>query len=105
MIAPDTASAERFHGARSPSVICAAAQSTAYNRPMHSRSSIAAVVVAIAWTLLLVAPARGEGPTSPRLAALSAKVAAKQRGAEEAFWNQVTDEGTPMIEDIHDPKG
>jgi enterochelin esterase family protein len=72
---------------------------------MHGSSTAASVVVAIAWTLLLVAPARGEVPASPRLAALSAEVAAKAHGAEEAFWNQVAREGTPMVEDIHDPKG
>lgn len=72
---------------------------------MHSRSTIASVVVAMAGTHLLAAPARGDGPTSPRLAALSAKVAAGERGAEDTFWKQVTDEGTPIVEDIHDPKG
>lgn len=72
---------------------------------MPRRSITASVIVAIAWTLLLVAPARGDGPTSPRLVALSARVAARKHGAEDTFWKQVTDEGTPMVEDIHDPKG
>jgi Domain of unknown function (DUF3327) len=52
-----------------------------------------------------VPPARADGPASPRLAELSAKVAAKERGAEDAFWTRVTDEGTPMVEDVHDSKG
>jgi enterochelin esterase-like enzyme len=55
--------------------------------------------------LLLVAPARGDGPASPRLSELSAKVAAGERSAEDTFWKRVTDEGTPMVEDVHDPKG
>jgi enterochelin esterase-like enzyme len=72
---------------------------------MSRRSTTASVIVALTWTLLLVAPARGDGPASPRLAELSAKVAARERGAEEAFWRRVTDEGTPMVEDVHDSKG
>ncbi|HEX4421641.1 MAG TPA: alpha/beta hydrolase-fold protein [Kofleriaceae bacterium] len=50
-------------------------------------------------------PAHADPPASPRLAALAAKVAANQRGAEDAFWRQVTDEGTPLVEDIGDARG
>jgi enterochelin esterase-like enzyme len=55
--------------------------------------------------LAAAATAHADAPASPRLAALAAKVAAKERGAEDVFWKQVADEGTPMVEDIHDPKG
>jgi hypothetical protein len=61
------------------------------------------------WAIAIVAMAisapAAAGPTSPRLAALAAQVAAKQRGVEDAFWKQVADEGTPLVEDMHDPKG
>jgi enterochelin esterase family protein len=44
-------------------------------------------------------------PASPRLAELTKKLAAKERGVEDAFWKQVTAEGTPLVEDVKDPKG
>ena len=72
---------------------------------MPQRSTTASVIVAIACTLLRVGPARGDELASPRLAELSAKVAAQERGAEDTFWRRVTDEGTPMVEDVHDAKG
>jgi enterochelin esterase-like enzyme len=77
----------------------------AYNGTVSRRLTTASVIVAIAWTLLLVAPARGDGTASPRLAELYAKVGAGERGAEDTFWKRVTDEGTPMVEDVHDLKG
>lgn len=55
--------------------------------------------------LAVVSSAHADPPTSPRLAALAAKVAARQRGAEDAFWKQAADEGTPLVEDIKDPRG
>src|SRR5262245_833542 len=61
------------------------------------------------WILVIAAVAisspASAAPTSPRLAALAAQVATKQRGVEDAFWKQVADEGTPLVEDTHDPKG
>src|ERR1044071_2428626 len=72
---------------------------------MSRTLTAAAAMVAIAWTLLFLAPARGDGPTSPRLAELSSKVAAGDHSAEDTFWKQVTDEGTPLVEDVHDAKG
>ena len=47
--------------------------------------------------LLCVAPAAAD-PTSPRIAALTAKT-------EDAFWKQLAVEGTPIVEDVKDPKG
>jgi enterochelin esterase family protein len=38
---------------------------------------------------------------SPRLTELAAKVKAKQRGAEDAFWKQIASEGAPLVEDVH----
>src|SRR5262249_41705561 len=72
----------------------------AYNRAM--RIWRIAVVLLVA----SIVPRGGlaDVPPSPRLTALAAKVA-KDRGAEEAFWKQVADEGTPLVEDIKDPKG
>jgi enterochelin esterase-like enzyme len=82
----------------------APARGTVYNGTMP-HTSTATVIVAIAWVLLLVGPARGDGPTSPRLAALSARVAAGERGAEDTFWKQVSEEGTPIVEHVPDAKG
>jgi enterochelin esterase family protein len=62
-------------------------------------------IAAVAALWCVAGAARADAPASPRLAAFAAKVAAKERGAEDAFWKQVTDEGTPMVEDVHDPKG
>jgi hypothetical protein len=61
-----------------------------------------AVVVAV---VVIGAEAHAGGPVSPRLAALAVRVAAKQRGAEDAFWKQVADEGAPLVEDTRDPEG
>jgi len=51
---------------------------------------------------VLSSVAYAEPPPSPRIAALSAKLAAHERGAEEAFWRQLAVEGTPIIEDVHE---
>src|SRR5688572_15963403 len=51
--------------------------------------------------LLLVGRVAAAEPTpSPRLTALAAKPA-----TQDAFWKQVVAEGTPLVEDIKDPKG
>jgi len=63
------------------------------------------LALAVAAVLVIAARADADAPVSPRLAALAAQVAAKQRGAEDAFWNQVAGEGTPLVEDTRDPKG
>jgi hypothetical protein len=63
------------------------------------------LALAVAAVLVVAARADADAPVSPRLAALAAQVAAKQRGAEDAFWNQVAGEGTPLVEDTRDPKG
>jgi len=55
--------------------------------------------------MVLVSPAHGDAPASPRLSELAAKVAANQRGAEDAFWSRIAGEGTPLVEDVHDPAG
>jgi len=55
--------------------------------------------------VVMASRAYGDVAMSPRLAALAAKVAAKERGAEDAFWKQVSDEGTPLVEDTRDPRG
>lgn len=46
---------------------------------------------------------RPEPPHSPRVSALEKKLAAHENGAEDAFWRQVTTEGTPIVEDAHEP--
>lgn len=55
--------------------------------------------------LLVASVAAADTPSSPRIEALVKKLAAKERGAEDAFWKQVAAEGTPIIEDVKDPKG
>src|SRR5689334_404338 len=60
----------------------------------------------LAATIMLTAAtaaARTETPPSPRIAALEKAVAAHERGAEDAFWQKLAQEGTPIIEDIHEP--
>jgi enterochelin esterase family protein len=49
---------------------------------------------------LLCRVVAAEPSPSPRLAALAAKPA-----TQDAFWKQVATEGTPLVEDIKDPKG
>jgi enterochelin esterase family protein len=46
---------------------------------------------------------RADALRSPRLAMLAKKVAAHDAGAEDAFWRQLAAEGTPIVEDIHEP--
>lgn len=60
-------------------------------------------LVVVIGVLLASGVARADGPSSPRLAAFEKKLAAHERGAEEAFWRQVVAEGTPIIEDLHEP--
>ena len=60
----------------------------------------------MAATIMLTAAtaaARTETPPSPRIAALEKAVAAHERGAEDAFWQKLAQDGTPIIEDIHEP--
>ena len=63
------------------------------------------VVAAVAAAAAIATPAHADPPASPRLAALATQVAARQRGAEDAFWTQAVADGTPLVEDVHDPKG
>jgi len=42
-------------------------------------------------------------PLSPRVTALAKKLAAHEAGAESAFWRQLAAEGTPLVEDVHEP--
>jgi enterochelin esterase-like enzyme len=69
-------------------------------------------LLVVEMTMLLVsAIARADAPPavahdllrSPRLAALQAKLAAHDNGAEAAFWHQLESEGAPIVEDIHTP--
>jgi len=53
--------------------------------------------------LFALGMARADEPHSPRLDALTKKLASHERGAEEAFWRQVAADGTPIIEDAHEP--
>ncbi|MDB4964531.1 MAG: putative esterase [Myxococcales bacterium] len=46
---------------------------------------------------------RPERPHSPRLSALEKKLAAHEAGAEDALWRQLAAEGTPIVEDAHEP--
>src|SRR5262245_30218270 len=71
-------------------------------RAMWNRPVVVTLVVALS---VVARSAHADPLASPRLAALATKVAAKQRGAEDAFWKQVADEGTPFVEDTHDAKG
>jgi enterochelin esterase-like enzyme len=50
--------------------------------------------------LLVGRVAAAEPSPSPRLSALAAKPA-----TQDAFWKQLATEGTPLVEDIKDPKG
>ena len=59
--------------------------------------------VGIGVLLLACGAAFADGPTSPRLAAFEKQLAAHERGAEEAFWRQAAAEGTPIVEDVHEP--
>jgi hypothetical protein len=55
------------------------------------------------WVSLLVlgvSPVYAEPPASPRIAALAAAPS-----TADAFWGRVTAEGTPLVEDVKDPKG
>lgn len=76
-----------------------------YNGAMPHPLTTASIIAALSCALLLVTPARGDASVSPRLAELSARIAAGERGAEDAFWKRVSAEGAPLIEDVHDAKG
>jgi enterochelin esterase family protein len=56
--------------------------------------------VSVSLLVLGLSPASAEPPVSPRIAALAAAPATM-----DAFWERVTAEGTPLVEDINDPKG
>ncbi|MBA2540065.1 MAG: DUF3327 domain-containing protein, partial [Deltaproteobacteria bacterium] len=60
--------------------------------------TLAVLVGLVSWVAATVASA--EPSPSPRIAAVAAKPS-----TEAAFWKQVAAEGTPLIEDIKDPKG
>lgn len=59
-----------------------------------------------AWVMMVVVMlgavslAHAGPPPSPRIAALAARPA-----TVSAFWKQAASEGTPIVEDVHDPKG
>jgi enterochelin esterase family protein len=54
----------------------------------------------IALAMLVALRVHASPPQSPRIAALAAKPA-----SAPALWKQLAVEGTPMIEDVHDPSG
>ena len=54
-------------------------------------------------SLLASSLSHAETLPSPRLATLAKKLAAHEAGAEDAFWRQVATEGTPIVEDVHEP--
>jgi enterochelin esterase family protein len=61
------------------------------------------MLVIVCWGAASIASA--QPVSSPRIEALTKKLVAKERDAEDAFWKQLAVEGTPIVEDIKDPKG
>ena len=58
------------------------------------------LILAAHATIASAQPAPANPPSSPRLTVLATKPA-----TEAGFWKQVATEGTPLVEDVKDPKG